>query len=413
MHGFKSFVVLMTAFSLISSQSIAQDREHAEMTTQRFSIRGLKGLFWEGIEDYYKAVPYMANHHMNWLMLCYTAFPESGRDWRKDYSDVHLSEMKELVTRAEDKGITVCLSFNPGIWSKPPLCHSCEEDYQASWRKVKAAHKIGIYWIALCLDDIAKELLPEDKAKYGTLQAAQIAYTNRLWKDMQALDPRLKLIFCPSAYTTREMKQHMDYTLAIGNELAPGIDIFWTGPEVVSKTISVADAEEVAGWLRRKPFVWDNYPVNDMFPWRPLLAPLDGRDPHLAGAVSGILFNPMKQWEASRIPLVSVADYLNNPNDYSTRDQLGKVLKEYQQQDQEAIKLLIKYYGSTFVGEPGYPPGPKLDGGDIQSTVEELQHLQKLLAEGSPEMQKLWNDVKATVEADIAASRDKLKPSNP
>ncbi len=390
----------MLLSSIILAPATLAAQNSSVPSPSAFEIRGLKGLFWEGIDKYYKAVPWMADHNMNWLMLCYTAYPESGTDWRADYSDQHLAEMKELVTRAGDKGITVSLSFNPGIWSKPPLCHSCEEDYQAAWRKVKDAHSIGIYSIALCLDDIARELLPADKEKYGTLQEAQVDFVNRMWRDIQSLSPRPQFIFCPSAYTTDDMKRHMDYTLTIGEKLAPGIEIFWTGPTVVAETITVADTNLVAGWLKRKPFIWDNYPVNDMFPWRPLLAPIDGRDANLAGAVSGILFNPMKQWEANKIPLVSVADYLSDPAGYNPAEADGKVLAEYPAQDHPAIRLLTKYYGSSFVGEKNYPPGPQA-GSNNAEIVADLKKLQSLMRDGSPEMQALWADVKDTVEADL------------
>lgn len=398
MRKLRHFVAAALA---VSAATVIAQQPGTSRSSAAFEIRGMKGLFWDGIEKYYQAVPWMAEHNINFLMLCYTAYPESARDWRKDYSDEQLAEMKELVTRSNDAGITVCLSFNPGIWSKPPLCHSCEDDYQASWRKIKDAHDIGIKWIALCLDDIHKDIVPADRDKYGTLQEAQVAFVNRTWEDMKALSPDMKLIFCPSAYTTKEMKMNLEYTRVIGSKISPEIDLFWTGPDVVSKTITVAEAQEAEQLLKRKPFVWDNYPVNDMFPWRPLLAPLDGRDPELAGAVSGILFNPMKQWEASKIPMVSVAEYLNNPAEYDPAEAKVKILAEYPEPQRPAIELLMKFYGSSFVGEDDYPPGPQIENAeDAGRVLADLRKLRTLLTD-SAELQPLWNDVRETVEADI------------
>lgn len=387
----------------------------ATVASGAFEIRGLKGLFWDGIDKYYKAVEWMPNHGMNWLMLCYTAYPESARDWRKDYTAEQTAEMRELVTRGDDRGVTICLSFNPGIWSDPPLEHSSEEDYQAAWRKVEAAHKIGIYWIALCLDDIRRELTPADKEKYGTLQAAQIAFTNRLWDDMQKLSPRPKLIFCPSAYTTRDMEKHRDYIEYVGRELAPEIDIFWTGPDVVSKRITAEDAAVVEKWFRRKPFVWDNYPVNDMFhstdrPWQPLLAPLKHRSADLPQAVSGILFNPMREWEASKIPLVSVANFLRDPRSYDAAKQPELMMAEYSAPAREAVELLMKHYGQAFVGEPGFPPAPVMDTSEnATASATDLKRIREILSAGTPEMKQLWEDVKETVEKDITRAEQQSK----
>lgn len=378
-----------------------------EIKPGAFDIRGMKGLFWEGIDKYNQAVPWMAAHNMNWLMLCYSIYPESAADWRQDYTPQHVAEMKDLVTRANDKGVTICLSFNPGIWSKPPLNHSSEEDYQAAWRKVQMAHSIGIQWIALCLDDISKEMVPADKEKYGTLQVAQVAYANRLWQDMQKFDPAMRLIFCPSAYTTEDMEKYPDYTAYVGENLARGIDIFWTGPTVCSVTISVADAQHAEKHFKRKPFIWDNYPVNDMFgaTWRPLLAPLKGRDAQLASATAGILFNPMKQWEINRIPMVSVANYLADPINYKASEQIDKTLQEFTPEERPAIQLLLKYYGSAFWGDKGFPPAPRATTRDEARAVHsDLIKLKDLLSTESSTLEPMWDDIKEIVEKDIKAA---------
>ena len=88
------------------------------------------------------------------------------------------------------------------------------------------------------------------------------------------------MIFCPSAYTTGEAEKHLDYIKKIA-DLDPDIFVFWTGPSVCSSTITAKDAAQFAAWVGRKPIIWDNYPVNDMFPWRPLLAPVKGRSADL------------------------------------------------------------------------------------------------------------------------------------
>lgn len=397
--------LLLTALTatLLSPAAIADTgaeparRDHDDF---QFEIRGLKGLFWDGMDKYYEALPWMAAHDMNWLMICYTAYPESAREWRKPYTDKQLAEMKELVTRAEDHGVTIALSYNPGIWSDPPLCHSCEDDYQAVWKKAKDAHSIGIYTVALCLDDIARSIPDADKEKYGTLEAAQVAFVNRLWDDMKVLSPQPTLIFCPSAYTTKDMRRHQDYTNYIGEHMHPDIGMFWTGDDVCSAEITVADAQEVEKMLRRKPFVWDNYPVNDMFPWRPLLAPVKGRDARLAPAVSGFLYNPMKQWEINRLPMISCAEYLADPVNYDASKAEAKILAEFPEKDHEGVRLLMELYGHSFLGEANYPPGPRYTNAEeAKAATQKLDRLEALLtAPGSEQLNLFWDDIKETVE---------------
>src|SRR5436305_11120182 len=95
-----------------------------------FALRGIKGLWWEGIDKYRKALPWVADHGENFLMLCYSSFPASGKDWRANYSAQELADFGLLAKEADGRGVELCLSFNPGIWSKPPLIYSDEKDFQ-------------------------------------------------------------------------------------------------------------------------------------------------------------------------------------------------------------------------------------------------------------------------------------------
>ncbi len=57
----------------------------------------------------------------------------------------------------------------------------------------------------------------------------------------------------------------------------PAIDVFWTGPEIVSAEITVAHVRDVAARLRRKPVLWDNLHANDYDGRRIVLGPYSGR----------------------------------------------------------------------------------------------------------------------------------------
>lgn len=356
-----------------------------------FAIRGIKGLWWDGLDNYRKALPWAARHRLNFLMLCYSSFPESGKDWRAPYTAEETAGFAELARQADQLGIELCLSINPGIWSKPPLVYSGDDDYERLWRKLRNVHHdCGIHSFALCLDDIHTELTPADQKQFASLGDAHVHLLNRLWNDLKALHPRPRLIFCPSAYTTRDAERFAEYTRTIGERIDPEVMMFWTGPVVCSPSITAADARHIAALLKRKPIVWDNYPVNDMFPWRPLLAPLKGRAPDLAGEVAGYMANPMKQWEASKIPLGTTARYLNEPANYDARRALDQVIGEYAAEDRDAVRRLIDCYGATFLGEPRYPPKPASDA--ARSLASELS--------ARPNLRALWDDVRPTVEAD-------------
>lgn len=407
--------VLVVALALLP---VAARADRPRPVASPFAVRGIKGLWWPGIENYRKALPWLADRGLNFLMLCYSSFPASGKDWRADYTSAEQQQFRDLAAEAKRRGVTLCLSFNPGIWSKPPLEYSSEADYQRALRKVRSVQALGIEWFGLCLDDINRALTPADKARFGTLQAAQAYFVNRLWRDMKAASPSARLIFCPSAYTTEDARHHLDYITAIGRDLDPDIMVFWTGPTVVSKTITAADAREFGAWIRRKPFVWDNYLVNDYVPWRPLLAPVKGRSADLAGAVSGYMANPMKQWEMSRIPLATLADYLRDPEHYDPGAAMADALAEFGPRDRDVVRQVVDLYGSAFPGDPGFPPAPHpADAAAARAALAEYEALEARLEResrtaGSPAFADLLEEVAPTLKEDIAALRlDARDPS--
>jgi len=371
-------------------------------SSEPFKVRGIKGLWWQGIANYEKALPWLAEHKLNFLMLCYSSFPASGMDWRADYTAEEKEQIRKLAQDGKRLGVEVCLSFNPGIWSKPPLVYSSEQDYQAALGKVKTIQALGVNWFGLCLDDISRALEPADQARFGTLQAAQVHFVNRLWRDMKKLRPRPKLIFCPSAYLTADAVQHLDYINTVGEEIDREVMMFWTGPQCCSASITADDARAFGKWIRRKPFVWDNYPVNDMYAWRPLMGPLKNRSADLGLEVSGYIANPMKQWSISTIPLTTTALYLNDPAGYDPTSGIEAAIKSFPADQQRAIRLLVELYGSSFWGEPGFPPQPRSFGReDARKALPKYRALRKELST-NPGLADIWDDVKATLESDIA-----------
>ena len=78
-----------------------------------------------------------------------------------------------------------------------------------------------------------------------------------------------RLIVCPTYYSDDPVLDRVfgprpaGYLADLGRRLDPAIQIMWTGEEVCSRELSPGHLDSVAEQLRRKPFLWDNYPVND------------------------------------------------------------------------------------------------------------------------------------------------------
>jgi len=92
----------------------------------------------------------------------------------------------------------------------------------------------------------------------------------------------------------------------------------WTGMWVASYRVSEEDLTKVAEVLGRKPFIWDNYPVNDYFTVNGLtrlhLGPIKGRARGLPKYISGYVANLANQPELSKIPTYTIAEALQSEN---------------------------------------------------------------------------------------------------
>src|SRR5439155_9861136 len=123
-------------------------------------------------------------------------------------------------------------------------------------------------------------------------------------------------LFCPTPYCGRMAEAKLGgqgYLHAIGRQLSPEIDVFWTGPEIISAEITVAHVREIGSILRRKPLIWDNLHANDYDGRRFFCGPCAGRPPALRQAVSGLLSNPNCEFPLNYVPLRTLGEFVRCP----------------------------------------------------------------------------------------------------
>jgi hypothetical protein len=210
--------------------------------------------------------------------------------WREAYPPDALDGFAGLVA---EETLRVGFAISPGLSIDP----TSADERAALAAKVDQVLALGIDVIALLLDDIpVRPGLGPEHAELTT------------WLH-DHLDGRAELILTPTEYAGIRPSPYLD-ALAAG--VPDDVPIGWTGTEVVCDRISVADASARADALGgRAPFLWDNYPVNDvLMADRLFLGPLRGREPGLLDACSGYAANPMVQPYASKLPLASIAGFV-------------------------------------------------------------------------------------------------------
>jgi hyaluronoglucosaminidase len=125
-----------------------------------------------------------------------------------------------------------------------------------------------------------------------------------------------RILCCPSYYSDDPIldmafgRRPDSYLEDLGRLLDPAVKVMWTGEEVCAREISPGHLDRIAGQLRRKPFLWDNYPVNDgaRMSQHLHLRAFTGRPASIAGHVEGHGINAASQPVLSRIPALTLAE---------------------------------------------------------------------------------------------------------
>jgi hyaluronoglucosaminidase len=125
-----------------------------------------------------------------------------------------------------------------------------------------------------------------------------------------------RLLCCPSYYSDDPIldrafgERPKDYLEDLGRVLDPAIDIMWTGEEVCSREITPGHLRSVAERIGRKPFLWDNYPVNDgaLMSQHLHLRGFTGRPASIGPLISGHGVNPANQPLLSLIPALTLVE---------------------------------------------------------------------------------------------------------
>lgn len=215
--------------------------------------------------------------------------------WKDPYPPEAGAAIAAAAKTAEDLGIEFTWAISPGSseTSDKPICYSCADDLALIEAKLKAMRALGVDSFGLFLDDIAAQLVHEaDKAKYASFVDAQIDFTNRVAALVRSLGVTSPLLWVGTAYSN-DYAGWEPYADALGAGLDASVQVMWTGPIVLSHTITAEQMRLPRERLKRKTVIWDNWPVK--------VEPYGYRAPDLAQEIDGLVANPVTT-EISKLP---------------------------------------------------------------------------------------------------------------
>ena len=228
----------------------------------------------------------------------------SSPNWRKPYPAQEAEQLKELVECARRNEVLFYWAIHPGKdirWNT--------EDRDLLMEKLESMYRLGIRAFAVFFDDISGE---------GTSAEKQVELLNDIYHNFVKVKGDVApLLMCPTEYNRLWTKLEGGYLATLGGKLHPDIGILWTGDKVVA-CIDKPTMQFVNPLLKRKAFIWWNFPVSDYVRDRLLLGAVYGNGTDIDDDISAFISNPMEHAEASKIALFSIADYAWNMDAYKS-----------------------------------------------------------------------------------------------
>lgn len=245
-------------------------------------------------------VSFLKPHGYDFYMYAPKADPYLRRRWRELHPDAEAEALRRFAAHCKAIGVRFGVGLSPYELYRD-FNPEAQRDLAA---KLEQLDSIGVQDIGILFDDMRGDL--------PGVAETQIRIIDWVAERTKAS----RIIMCPTYYADDPILDRVfgarppTYLEDLGQGLDPAVEIFWTGEEVCSKEFAPGHLARVAEVLRRKPFLWDNYPVNDgprMSPYLYIRA-FTGRPAAMGEHIAAHAINPALQPVLNRIPALSLAE---------------------------------------------------------------------------------------------------------
>jgi hyaluronoglucosaminidase len=254
---------------------------------------------------------FLAPHGYSFFTYAPKADAFLRRRWREPHPDAEVQQLKNFAQACRAAKVR----FGVGLSPYEAYLAFDGATRSALGTKLAQLDALGIDDLAILFDDMRGDI-----ADLAARQAEMMHFVTAHTKAS-------RIIFCPTYYSDDPVldrafgKRPSNYLEQLGTALDPAIEVFWTGEEVCSREYSVAHLKRVTGQLRRKPFLWDNYPVNDgtRMSQHLHLRGFTGRPAAIGAWLSAHAVNPALQPVLSCIPALTLAASYASGDGYAYR----------------------------------------------------------------------------------------------
>ncbi|MGI6781318.1 MAG: beta-N-acetylglucosaminidase domain-containing protein [Acholeplasmataceae bacterium] len=283
-------------------------------------IEGFYGTPWSH-ENRLDVIDFMDKYRLNIFMYAPKDDLYHRNKWRELYPEKELSQLITYKNKCDEKAIEFYYCISPG----KDFNYSDDNDFQLLFRKVDQVIDNGVYNFAILMDDIDYKLSEENKKIFKRPGIAHAYVLNKINDYIKEHTLNYDLVMCPTEY-----HQPWDsvYRTDLRLKLATNIKVVHTGDRVCAEVIDEQHAKDIKEIYKHEILLWENYPVNDFWKSRIFLGPIINRTSHLSKYFESMVSNPMNQWHASKISLVTIAHYMWNSCKYDPEKSLELGIKE-------------------------------------------------------------------------------------
>lgn len=290
-------------------------------------IEGFYGPPWSQ-EERFELLDWLSEWELNTYLYAPKDDLRQRAAWREPYSAPEAERLSVLLRRCRKKHICFVYGLSPGL----DIRYSERAEIHRLQGRFEQMRSLGCRDFCVLFDDIPEQMRRVDRKRYGSLAAAQAHVANAVFRWLREDAPRTRMFFCPTAYCGRMAEQGVggkDYLSVLGKELLPDIQVFWTGPEIISHQITPAAARELAEVLRRKPVIWDNLHANDYDGRRFFCGPYAGRAAELKSEVAGVLSNPNNEFPLNYVPVRTLGKFVQSDKGWNPRRAYLQAMREW------------------------------------------------------------------------------------
>jgi hypothetical protein len=290
---------------------------HKNYTQPIGTIEGFFGKSWSW-EARHQQLEFLAQHKYNFYIYAPKSDSHLRRYWQADWN----AETKQHLQGIAHKCHELQLDFGIGLSPLEIYLTPAYDQKEKLQQRIEQINQLSPDILCILFDDMRGDIPGLAQLQVDIVHQAAMHSTAK------------RIIFCPTYYSFDPVLEKVfgqmpvGYWSTLAQQLDQQIDIFWTGEKVCSTDYSQEHLHTVTELLGRKPFLWDNYPVNDGAVKSKLLHLRSFPYGHsqLANLVAGHATNPMNQPCLSQIALASLPQAYALKTDYRSTVALEKNL---------------------------------------------------------------------------------------